>query len=131
MVRGALLTHAWETSQVVQQSRHCEMPVPKCRGENPPAGRTQPISYADLVCSQSAHEPAKVGERLSPGGAHPLVVVLGALDLVVIDGDPRHVRAAGRRDGPHRPADAAADVQGPGPGLEPQDARDPRLMGRL
>ena len=63
--------------------------------------------------------------------AHPLIVILRALDLVVVDRDPRHVRAAGGCDGPHRPADAAAHVQGSGPGLEPQDACQPRLVRRL
>ena len=68
---------------------------------------------------------------LCSSSSYPVVMVLGALDLVVVDRDPRHMRPAGGRNGPHRAANAAADVQGFGPRFQPKDARQPRLMCRL
>lgn len=44
---------------------------------------------------------------------HLLVVVLGARHLVVVDGQPRDLGAAGGGDGAHRAAHPAANVQRP------------------
>ena len=63
-----------------------------------------------------------------PDPTHHVVVVLGALHLVLVDGDAGDLRTAGGGDGAHGPAHAAAAVQALLPGLEAQDGGDARLV---
>ena len=52
-------------------------------------------------------------------------------DLVVVDGDARHVRAGHGRDGAHGPAHAASDVQARPAGAQAQDGGEAGLVRGL
>jgi len=70
-------------------------------------------------------------DRGRRGAARRSVVVVRALDLVAVDGEPGDLRAAGGRDRAHWPAHAAADVQARGPGAQAQQRGQARLVRGL